>query len=119
MAPPLGEPVRRVQVPAVLKRRPLGIAAHRREGDLVAEGGDRGRRLDGDRRVGADEARHRPLDLAGGHEARPAPRRPDHADPIAGDARPQIEEELLEVKGVGKNISSEIIKLLNANYLED
>ena len=29
------------------------------------------------------------------------------------------EEELLEVKGVGKNIASDIIKLLNANYLED
>jgi Fanconi anemia group M protein len=29
------------------------------------------------------------------------------------------EEELLEVKGVGKNISSDIIKLLNVNYLED
>jgi Fanconi anemia group M protein len=28
------------------------------------------------------------------------------------------EEELLEVKGVGKNISSDIIKLLNVNYLE-
>ena len=29
------------------------------------------------------------------------------------------EGELLEVKGVGKNIASDIIKLLNANYLED
>ena len=29
------------------------------------------------------------------------------------------EEELLEVKGVGKNIASDIIKLLNVNYLED
>ena len=29
------------------------------------------------------------------------------------------EEELLEVKGVGKNIASDIIKLLKANYLED
>ena len=29
------------------------------------------------------------------------------------------EEELLEVKGVGKNIASDIIKLLNANYLEN
>jgi Fanconi anemia group M protein len=28
------------------------------------------------------------------------------------------EEELLEVKGIGKNIASDIIKLLNANYLE-
>ncbi len=29
------------------------------------------------------------------------------------------EEELQEVKGVGKNIASDIIKLINANYLED
>jgi Fanconi anemia group M protein len=29
------------------------------------------------------------------------------------------EEELIKVKGVGKNIASEIIKLLNANYHED
>ena len=29
------------------------------------------------------------------------------------------EEELLEVKGVGKNIAADIIKLLNANYLQD
>lgn len=29
------------------------------------------------------------------------------------------EEELQEVKGIGKNIASEIIKLLNVNYLED
>ena len=28
------------------------------------------------------------------------------------------EKELLEVKGIGKNIASDIIKLLNANYLE-
>jgi len=29
------------------------------------------------------------------------------------------EEELLEVKGVGKNIANDIIKLINANYLEN
>jgi len=29
------------------------------------------------------------------------------------------EKELLDVKGIGKNIASDIIKLLNANYLED
>jgi Fanconi anemia group M protein len=29
------------------------------------------------------------------------------------------EEELREVDGIGKNIASEITKLLNANYLED
>ena len=29
------------------------------------------------------------------------------------------EEELLEVKGVGKNIATDIIRLINASYLED
>ena len=29
------------------------------------------------------------------------------------------EEELLEVKGVGKQIATDIIKLLNADYLKD
>ena len=29
------------------------------------------------------------------------------------------EEELLEIRGIGKNIASDIIKLLNSDYLED